>query len=144
MVIDHKDWTPEHHEAARTALQAHFARTQALSIPTCRPNSLEVVTRRIANGGLTACFIHGYLLIYDVGQAWSTEENIVYELLLVKAMPHGTFSDYVAGLKQLCARFDCYGIETGNGVLRPGLRRHYERAGFFKTNESYFLEVHNG
>lgn len=141
-VIDYKDWSPVQHEAALHAMQAHFERTRGYS--TWRPNSLQVVQRRLANGGITSCFIEGFLLFYDVGQAWSTEENLLYELFLTRAMPHGTFADYVAGLKQLCERFGCFGIESGNGVLRPGLRRQYEKAGFTKTNESYFLEVQHG
>lgn len=139
MVIDYKDWSPEQHEAALHAMQAHFERTRGYS--TWRPNSLELVINRLATGEITACFIAGFLLFYDAGQAWSTEDYLLYEQFLTRAMPHGTFKDYVAGLKQLCARYGCTAIESGNGVLRPGLRRQYERAGFVKTNETYFMEV---
>lgn len=139
MVIDFKDWTHGMHEAALHAMQAHFERTRGYS--TWRPNSLDLVLKRLTTGEITACFIQGYLLFYSVGAAWSTEDNLLYEQFLTRAMPHGTFGDYVQGLKQLCARYGCTAIESGNGVLRPGLRRQYERAGFVKTNETYFMEV---
>ncbi|CAI3971400.1 hypothetical protein VAC51_00050 [Variovorax phage VAC_51] len=139
MVIDYKDWSPAQHEAADTAMLAHFERTRGYS--TWRPNSYELVKTRLANGEITSCFIAGFLLFYDVGQAWSTEDYLLYEQFLTRAMPHGTFKDYVDGLRQLCSRYGCTAIESGNGVLRPGLRRQYERAGFIKTNETYFMEV---
>lgn len=139
MVIDYKDWSPAQREAALHSMQAHFERTRGYS--TWRPNSLELVLARLDSGEITACLIEGFLLFYSVSQSWSTEDYLLYEQFLTRAQPHGSFADYVAGLKQLCARYGCVAIETGNGVLRPGLRRQYERAGFIKTNETYFLEV---
>ena len=140
MVIDYKDWSPEQHAAANTAMLAHYERTRGYS--THKPNSLELVHKRLREGEIFACFIEGYLMFYYIGQSWSTEEFLLYEQFLTKAMPHGTFGDYVDGLKQICDRYGCYAVETGNGVLRPGLRRLYEKAGFIKTNETYFMEVH--
>ena len=139
MVVEYKDWSPEQHEAALHAMQAHFERTRGYS--TWRANSLELVINRLASGEITACFIEGYLLFYSVGQSWSTEDYLLYELFLTKAMTHGSFVDYVQGLKTLCRRYGCTAVETGNGVLRPGLARLYEMVGFIKTNETYFMEV---
>lgn len=142
IVCDYPSWSPAQHEAANIAMLAHFERTRGYS--TWRPDSYDLVKTRLANGEITACFIAGYLLFYDVSQAWSTRDNLLYEQFLTKATPEGSFEDYVQGIKALCARYGCSGVESGNGVLRPGLRRLYERAGFIKTNETYFLEVHNG
>lgn len=138
-VIDYKDWTLAQHAAAFAAMKAHSMGQS--DNPVCTPLSLALVTQRLASGELTACFIKGYLLIYDVGPTWSTAEPLLYELLLIKALPEGDFGDYVVGLRQLAEQHACYGIYTGNSVLRPGLRRLYERAGFNKLSESYYMEV---
>lgn len=139
-VIPFADWTPAQHAAAFTVMKAHSDAMVGV-VPSCRPDSTEVCFSRLFAGELQACLIAGYVLLYDVGPAWSTKENLLYELLLVKAQPTGNFDEYVQGLRYLAALHNCIAVETGNGVLRPGLRRLYERAGFIKTNETYTLEV---
>lgn len=138
-VTDYKDWNPDQALAAFTSLKAHEL-SQA-GHPAQTPTSADIVCDRINDGTLTACYIKGYLLIYDVGMPWSTDQLWLSELLVLKAMPEGTFDDYVSGLRQLAAQHGCAGIETGNSVLRPGLRRLYERAGFIPISESYYMEV---
>lgn len=138
-VTDSKDWTYEQLVAASTALKAH--NENCVGHPIQSPDAAKIVFGRIMDGTLQACYIEGFLLVYDVGPTWSTVEPLLYELLVIHALPTGSFSDYVQGLRDLAKQHACYGIMTGNGVLRPGLRRRYERVGFTKFNESYFLEV---
>ena len=138
-VTQFKDWSLQQSSAAFAALKAHSERHE--ESPVRSPDSLQVVTERILSGVLQAAFIDGYLLVYDIGPTWSTREDLLYELLLIRAMPGGTFADYVSGLRQIARQRGCFGILTGNGVVRPGLRRRYEQVGFVKFNEAYYLEV---
>ncbi|BAN92343.1 hypothetical protein X534_gp32 [Ralstonia phage RSB3] len=135
-----EDWTPEMLVAACDAIAAHNRRNEGH--PISSPRAAAIVCDRIMSGFLRAAYIDGYLVVYDVGPTWSTEDDLFYELLLIHVNPaEGNFADYVDGLRELAKHHRCYGIVTGNGVLRPGLRRRYERAGFSLFNESYYLEV---
>lgn len=138
-IVDSGDWSAEQTSAALAAFKAHSTRNA--DSPLRSSQSVQLVVERIYSGVLQAAYIHGYLLVYDIGPTWCTAENLLYELLLVRAMPEGTFADYVAGIKEIAQANACSGVLTGNGVLRPGLRRRYEQAGFIKFNESYFMEV---
>lgn len=138
-VIDYEDWSFEQQIAAFTALKAHDLRHTGHPIQF--PNSTKLVVERIMQGVLRAAYIEGFLLVYDVGPTWCTEQDILYELLLIRVTADGDFDAYIAGLRELAKRNACFGIMTGNGVLRPGLRRQYLRRGFQQFNETYFMEV---
>lgn len=138
-VIVYSDWSYEQEVAAFTALKAHDLRHTGHPIQF--PNSTKLVVERIMSGVLQAAFVDGFLVVYDVGPTWCTDTDILYELLLIRAAEGGSFDAYVEGLKELAKRHACFGIMTGNGVLRPGLRRQYLRRGFQQFNESYFMEV---
>lgn len=139
MIHLYKDWTDAQLAAAYTALKAH-SEAQA-SHPACTPMSLGHVCQSIIKEEVSACFIEGYLVLFDYGPSWANPAPWLYELLVLKAQTRGTFQDYVSGLRQLAAMHNCTGISTGNSVLRPGLRRLYERAGFSQISESFYMEV---
>lgn len=139
MVIDWSEGTPAQQAAAFTALKAHSA-AQA-GHPANKHDSVEYIISNVLSGVQPACFIAGYFLLYEHGPSWSTAQSLLYELMVLRATPEGTFDDYIAGLRELAAQHACYGIMTGNSVLRPGLRRLYNEAGFIKCSECYFMEV---
>lgn len=139
MITLYKDWSDAQCIAAYTALKAHSV-NQA-SHPACTPVSFDHVINGILREDFHAVFIDGYLVLFDTGPSWASPEPWLYELLVLKAETRGTFQDYVAGLRQLAVMHNCTGISTGNSVLRPGLRRLYERSGFIPISESFYMEV---
>lgn len=138
-VIDYADWSSEQLLVAFTALKAHDVRHT--DHPLRRTESMQLVVQRIMSGELRAALVSGYLVVYSVAATWCTAEPLLYELLVLRVDDAADFGQYIAGLHALASRFHCTGIATGNGVLRPGLRRLYERHGFGKFNEMYFKEV---
>lgn len=136
-------WSAEQFTAAKAAVFAHGVRNSD-HVFGKNPRTAQITWDRVVSGVLLAALCDGYLLVYDVGPTWCTEESLLYELLLVRALPGGTFQDAIAGMHDLAKHHGCYGIHVGNGVLRPGLRKLYERAGFGKLSEAYYLEVDYG
>lgn len=136
----YEEWTAEDARCAYDALVAHGVRT--VDHPLVKPGAADVVWRNVTQRTVEAAFVDtGYLLVFDCGPAWCTDEDLFYELLLTRARPGGSFLGAVDGMRWLAKEYGCSGIMTGNGVSRPGLRRMYERAGFYKLNETYYKEV---
>lgn len=111
--------------------------------PLVEQNSPDIVWGRIVSKELTAAIVGSYLLVYDIGYAWCSTKTVLHELLLIRIYDDTvtTFADAVEGMKQLAELNGCAGIMTGNGVLRPGLRRLYLRQGFRDFNQAFYLEV---
>lgn len=137
-------WSAEQLTAAKAAVFAHGVRNSD-HVFGKNPRTAQITWDRVMAGTLQAAIIgDGYLLVYDVGPTWCTEESLLYELLLIRALPGGTFLEALAGMDELARHHGCLGIHTGNGVLRPGLRRLYERSGFGILSESYYKEIDYG
>ena len=137
--IDFKEWTEVHKEYVYLGLVAYA--NELKEHPIVSEKSPMIVWRKLFTGELRAAIIDGYLLVYDFGASWCSEENILYELLLRRVMPGGSFPELTSGMHDLAKEHGCVGIMTGNGVLRPGLERQYLRRGFSKINEAYYKEV---
>ena len=134
-----QDFTPEERGLAYKAVWQHVERHK--QHPFAEPDSYITITSRIQDGTLKAALIAGYFVVFDVGPTWCTTGNLLYELLLLRVTTDGGFDAYVDGLVEIAKAHDCSSIMTGNGVLRPGLRRQYERRGFSLINESYYRRV---
>lgn len=141
-ITPYREWTEEQHNACYRACHWHPGLRQ--NSPIVNPKSPGVVLRNLADGVVRGAFIDGYLVVYDVGPTWCCDGDILHEYMTAHPLPGGKFSDYVTGLQIIADVNGCVGILTGNGVLRPGLKRLYERAGFVKQNEAYFLGVQHG
>lgn len=139
MVIPSSHWNAEMHVAVYEALRTHNMSQQ--SNPMNDEWSHDLVDWRIRNGVLKAALIAGFLIVYDVGPTWCSSKDFLYELLLIRVTAEGGFDAYVSGLRELATHHECKGIITGNGVLRPGLQRKYERAGFRLLNQAFYMEV---
>jgi len=137
--IPYGEWDGLQTAAAYNALKAHGS--AQITHPFVSPRSPDIVWERIVRGELRAAFVAGYFLVYDIGPTWCSEDDVLHELMLKHALPGGTFSEAVEGMRVIAQVNGCIGILSGNGVLRDGLRRLYERRGFVKLNEAYFLEV---
>lgn len=133
------EWSELQHLAATQAILAHEERMT--DHPFVSPGSSRLVAERLIDGTLRAAFMEGYLLIYDVGTSWCSTQPLLYEFLLVRALPGGSFADAVMGMRIIAQLNECSGVLSGNGVLRPGLARLYERAGAVKHAETYFIGV---
>lgn len=134
------DWPPALREAAMQAMQAHADRNQGY--PAGGPFAFNTALRNLMDGTTKAALIGGgYLLIYDHGPTWCSDETFLFEQLLVRMLPVGTFNAALADMVDLARHHGCKGVITGNGVLRPGLQRMYERAGFRHFNQSFYMEV---
>lgn len=138
-ITPYAEWSFAQHLAAEKALKAHEVRMK--DHPFVSPGSTDLVIERLINGDLRAAFIEGYLLVYDVGASWCSTQPLLYEFLLVRALPGGSFEDAVTGMRIIAQLNECSGVLSGNGVLRPGLARLYERAGAVKHAETYFIGV---
>ena len=141
MIVPFGEWTPAQCAAAQVTLESHPAHVQKF-LPF--ETTLRVVWRNLEDGVVRGAFIGGYLSIYDVGPTWCSDAVLLHEYVTMRAMPGGTFKGYIQGLRYIAHVNNCVGIITGNGVLRPGLRKLYEQAGFVKQNEAYFLGVQHG
>jgi len=138
-VVPFGEWDAAQKLAAMRALIAHGKRMA--SHPFVVPNSPGIVWGRLKRGELRAALMDGYLLVYDVGAPWSSKQELLYEFLLTRALPGGTFNDAIEGMRYIAKVNGCIGVISGNGVLRPGLSRLYERAGAVKHCEAYFIGV---
>lgn len=141
-VVPFAEWTAHQILAVKSILLAH--RDRWADHPLVSPDSHELVWERLINGTVRGALVGGYVLIYDVGPTWCCRQDILHEFMVARVESTASFTDYVAGLRYIAAVNNCIGITTGNGVLRPGLRKLYERAGFEKQNEAYFLGVQHG
>ncbi|APU03177.1 hypothetical protein HOR51_gp36 [Ralstonia phage phiAp1] len=112
--------------------------------PQWTPKGFYVAVRNVLSGKVPAVIMDEcYLLLYDVGPTWCSDELHLFEQLLIR-LPTNTptdFSRVVRGMRSLAKQRQCTRIVCGNGVMRPGLRRMYEREGFRVLNEAYILEV---
>lgn len=141
MTITHYEaWSNEQVIGAIAAMQAHGDEQRGHALHS--EQGADLVWNRIRTGTLRAAYVgDGFLLIYDIGPTWCTEDPLFYELLLRRALPTGNFKLAIRDMKQLAKDNGCIGLMTGNGVMRPGLKRLYEHAGFRHFNEAYFTEV---
>lgn len=137
--IHYDDWVGCMSLVAQRAMREHYERHS--THPLASPESADLVWSRIERGVLQACLIDGYLLVYEIGPTWCSLKPLLHELLLIKTAPSASFDEAVAGMVELARAKGCVGVMTGNGVLRPGLRRLYMRRGFRAFNEAYFMEV---
>ena len=140
MIAHYEAWSTLQSTAAMHALQAHARQERDHALVSA--NTPAIVWRRIQDGEVRAAFVGtGFFLVYDIGPTWCSDAPLFYELMLKRALPGGTFTEAVTDMKALARESGCAGLFTGNGVLRPGLRRLYEREGFRIFNEAYFMEV---
>lgn len=136
-----EDWSFDHHYFALEAMADHSAHA-AKDHPMNTPKSVQLTWDRIKSGVLGAAYVGtGYLLVYDVGPNWCTEEDILHECLLVRALRGGSMPEALADIRALARDLHCVGVSLGNGTGRPGISRLYERAGARKLNESFYMEA---
>lgn len=138
-VVPYVEWDQCDTGLVLGALSRHSVRMKGH--PFWSDDSLGITLGRLRRGELRAAIMDAYLLIYDVGPAWCSEQPLLYEYLLIRITAGGSFEDAIAGMRYIADANGCTGLITGNGVLRPGLRKLYERAGAVKHGETYFLGV---
>jgi hypothetical protein len=141
MITDYHDWSLDQHAAATRAFKAHEVRTQGHPLHT--PGSFDRFLWKLAKGSIRAAFIDDYLVVYDMGETWCSAQNLLFEFIVLHTDlgVGGNFDTYTDGLIELARQNECYGVMTGNGVMRPGLRQQYLKRGFTPFNETYFKEA---
>lgn len=142
-IVPFREWDTAQRLDAFEAMKAHPGFVQRL-IPFVPDNAPFLVWQRLERRELRAALVAGYLVIYDIGASWCSEDDLLHEYLTIRMDAAPSFTEYVAGLRYIAEFNRCVGIITGNAVLRPGLRKLYEREGFVKQNEAYFLGVQHG
>lgn len=141
-ITRYEDWSYEQHLCAYVAMYAHGEEVKSHPLAVHGKGSASLAIQRLLAGEFKAAFVGtGYLVLYDTRPTWCTEEPMFYEVLLRRVLPNCSFEDAVQDIKELARSEGCVAVITGNGRMRPGLRKLYEREGAQIIGETYFMEV---
>lgn len=141
-ITKYEDWTHEQRLAAYESMYLHAQEVKDHPMSVHGKGGAHIAIERLRRGETKAALIGtGYLLVYSTCPSWSTNEDMLYESLLRRALPGGTFDEAVEDMKELARSEGCVAVITGNGRMRPGLRKLYERKGAQVIGETYFMEV---
>jgi hypothetical protein len=99
----------------------------------------------ITSGEFKSVYHEGYLIVYDVGEAWyAPTERILDERLVLRiADGPGDFRAVIRALDILAHKHGCTGIHVGT-ALQPRtakLARVYQRYGFSPAGQSLYRRV---
>lgn len=138
-----QDWTDAERCSVLSSFARHIYESKSCGIPWAKFADADVAMASIDEGRVSAVIVDQYILVYVAGCDWYCTESVIVEQMLINMEPwnRGEFSAVLACLDALALEHGCKSIVTGNGILRPGLARLYQGAGYVRANEFYIKEV---
>lgn len=131
-----KDWTDSDCLDAIKALRDYEKRLAESKHPYSSLIAGDYAIANVLSGKIPAAIIGDYLLLYLVHEVWFNPKPILSEVLLTKISgkePVG-FNQVTAVMSEIAETHGCVATVVGNGSLRKGLTRKYERAGYRSSN----------
>ncbi len=136
-----QDWTDAERCSVLSSFARHISQSRELGIPWAKFASASKSMESIEEGSVKAVIVDGYVLVYIHGCDWYCTEDVLVEQMLIKLGGLGSFRSVLTCLDSLAVEHGCKTIVTGNGIMRPGLARLYQGAGYVRANEFYLKEV---
>lgn len=138
-----QDWTDAERCSVLSSFARHIHGSKESSIPWAKFADADVAMGSIDSGRVEAVIVDNYVLVYIHGCDWYCTEDVLVEQMLINMFPwnRGDFGAVLACLDSLAVEHGCKSIVTGNGIMRPGLARLYQGAGYVRANEYFIKEV---
>lgn len=90
------------------------------------------VLTSILNGDNEAALVDGFLVVYNVGTTWYSDQRMLEEIMVLRVYPGGDFYNVPKYLEAKAKEHGCAMVAVGTALARsdPALVKMYEKAGY--------------